>query len=101
MTSDQPDQEALDEFFAELGQKPHVKRGDAPTSVGEAAGGDWAKTLAAASCWAQSGNSYFPVSDVIDKIPPGAYRCMVSNQGPYFEKMKISIDHLLALPDSA
>lgn len=61
---------------------------------------DWAKTLAAASCWAQSGNTYFPVSDVVPTIPPGAYRTMMSNTGPYLEKMKIQIDHLLALPDS-
>lgn len=63
--------------------------------------GEWAKTLAAAACWAQTGNSYFPVSDVVNAIPSGAYRCMMSQTGPYLEKMKIQTDHLLALPDSA
>lgn len=60
---------------------------------------DWAKTLASASCWAQSGNAYFPVNAVVDKIPPGAYRCQCSQTGPYLEQMHINIDHLLALPD--
>lgn len=61
---------------------------------------DWAKTLASAACWAQAGNSYFPVNSVVDKIPPGAYRCAMSNTGPYLDRMNINIDHLLALPDS-
>lgn len=65
------------------------------------AGQDWARNIAAASCWAQSGSSYFPVNSVVDKVPPGAYRCQMSNTGPYIEKMGINIDHLLKLPDSA
>lgn len=63
-------------------------------------GGDWAKTLASASCWAQAGSSYFPVNDVVKSVPAGAYRCRMSQTGPYIEKMKIEIDHLLKLPDS-
>lgn len=75
---------------------------DAPTPLlNNGTPGDWVKTLASAACWAQTGDSYFPVTSVVDSIPPGAYRCMVSNQGPYLEKMKINIDSLLPLPDSA
>lgn len=62
---------------------------------------EWTKTLAVASCWAQTGDSFYPVAGVVDKVPPGAYRCQMSQQGPYIEKMKINIDHLLTLPDSA
>lgn len=67
----------------------------------EGAPSEWTKTLAVASCWAQTGDSFYPVAGVVDKVPPGAYRCCMSQQGPYIEKMKINIDHLLALPDSA
>jgi hypothetical protein len=94
----------IDEFLSQVGANPQkaARRAqqDAPLSMPEA-NGDWAKTLAAASCWAQSGSSYFPVSNVVKKIPAGAYKPMVSNQGPYLEKMTISVDHLLVLPDSA
>jgi predicted AAA+ superfamily ATPase len=76
-----------------MGSMPSVAPSEAP--------GDWAKTLAVASCWAQTGDSFFPVAGVVDSIPPGAYRCCMSNTGPYLEKMKVNIDHLLALPDSA
>lgn len=61
----------------------------------------WARTLASASCWAQAGDSYFPVNSVVKTVPPGAYRCMLSNTGPYVERMQINIDHLLTLPDSS
>lgn len=61
---------------------------------------DWAKTIAVASCWAKSGDSYFPVSEVVDTIPPGAYKTCVSNTGPYLQKMQVDIDNLLNLPDS-
>lgn len=74
-------------------------RGHQPTAVGEHS--NWAQTLAAASCWAQSGNSFFPVNDVVKSVPSGAYRCQVSDRGPYLEKMKINIDSLLSLPDSS
>jgi predicted AAA+ superfamily ATPase len=63
-------------------------------------GQDWARNVASASCWAQSGDSFFPVNAVVSKVPPGAYRCAMSNTGPYIEKMEINIDHLLHLPDS-
>lgn len=61
---------------------------------------EWAKTLSSAACWAQAGNSYFPVNSVVSTVPPGAYRCCMSNTGPYLDRMNINIDHLLALPDS-
>jgi hypothetical protein len=72
---------------------------DAPPQI--AANPDWAKVAASARCWAQSGDAFFPVSEVVEKLPAGAYRCMVSNQGPYLEKMPIQTDSLLTLPDSA
>jgi hypothetical protein len=62
---------------------------------------DWARIAASARCWAQSGDAYFPVSEVVNELPPGAYRCRDSNRGPFLEKMPIQIDSLLALPDGA
>lgn len=63
--------------------------------------GDWAQIAASARCWAQSGDAFFPVSEVVNEIPPGAYKCQLSNRGPYLEKMPIQIDSLLTLPDGA
>lgn len=63
--------------------------------------GNWAQIAASARCWAQSGDAFFPVSEVVNELPPGAYRCRDSNRGPYLEKMPIEIDSLLTLPDSA
>ena len=98
----------LDDFFEQIGVDPALSRKPsrhAPPEVAIAsiqdANGEWAKTLAAAACWAQSGKSYFPVTSVVQEIPAGAYRCMLSNQGPYLEKMPINVDTLLKLPDSA
>jgi hypothetical protein len=62
---------------------------------------NWAQIAASARCWAQSGDAFFPVSEVVQELPPGAYRCRDSNRGPYLEKMPIEIDSLLTLPDSA
>src|SRR5258706_10944406 len=62
---------------------------------------NWAQIAASARCWAQSGDAYFPVTEVVQEIPPGAYRCRESNRGPYLEKMAIEIDSLLNLPDGA
>lgn len=73
----------------------------APSPVAATPDGNWAQIAASARCWAQSGDAYFPVTDVVKEIPPGAYRCRMSNQGPYIEKMPIEIDSLLALPDGA
>ena len=63
--------------------------------------GDWAKLTSAARCWAQTGDAFFPVTQVTEKLPPGAYRCKISPAGPFVERMNIDIDNLLALPDSA
>lgn len=92
----------MDEFVTAVnaGNGRNDEQAVAQPSVGQA-GQDWARNVASASCWAQSGNSYFPVNSVVDVVPPGAYRCMMSNTGPYIEKMNIKIDHLLKLPDSA
>lgn len=62
---------------------------------------NWAQIAASARCWAQSGDAFFPVTEVVNELPAGAYRCRASNQGPYLERMPIEIDSLLALPDSA
>lgn len=62
---------------------------------------NWAQIAASARCWAQSGDAFFPVSEVVQSLPAGAYRCCDSNRGPYLEKMPIQIDSLLTLPDSA
>lgn len=92
----------LSDFLSQVGLAAHPAQnsGNRPASISET-NADWAKTLATAACWAQTGNSYFPVSNVVKAVPPGAYKCMVSDQGPYLEKMLINIDHLLSLPDSA
>lgn len=63
--------------------------------------GDWAEISASARCWAQSGDAYFPVSEVVQALPAGAYKCQSSNRGPYLQKMPIQIDSLLHLPDAA
>jgi len=76
-------------------QPPHAQ---APT---EATDSSWVQVAASARCWAQSGDAFFPVSEVVQELPAGAYRCRSSNQGPYLEKMPIQIDSLLNLPDSA
>ena len=63
--------------------------------------GDWAQIVTSAKCWSQSGDGFFPVSDVVQRLPAGAYRCRLSQRGPYLERMPIEIDRLLVLPDSA
>lgn len=62
---------------------------------------DWTGLYAAARCWSQMGDGYFPVTEVVNKLPPGAYRVRASQRGPFLEKMPIEIDKLLHLPDSA
>lgn len=81
------------------GQRAMISHaGDAPMQQPD---GNWAQIAASARCWAQSGDAFFPVTEVVNTLPAGAYRCRMSNQGPYLEKMPIEIDSLLALPDSA
>lgn len=93
----------MDEFMNAVNNHDNApsRRGGEVAQAMPSASNDWAKTVAAASCWAQAGNSFFPVNDVVKTIPPGAYRCMMSQTGPYLEKMRIQTDNLLALPDSA
>lgn len=92
------------DFAAIVGTKTHERMSPrvggeiAPTSSPDS---NWAQIAASARCWAQSGDAYFPVSEVVKEIPPGAYRCRDSNRGPYLEKMPIEIDSLLTLPDGA
>lgn len=91
----------MSEFSALVGSRvsdrPAIP-GQPPEAQSDA---NWAQTVASARCWAQSGNAFFPVSEVVKELPSGAYRCRSSNQGPYLEKMPIEIDSLLTLPDSA
>ncbi len=91
----------LDDFFDQVAR--HDYSHDVPQTAASQPGisTEWAKTIATAACWARTGNTYFPVSTVTNEIPPGAYRCNVSQQGPYLERMEIKIDQLLVLPDSA
>jgi hypothetical protein len=92
----------LSEFLEQVGSAARTDNspGNRPQSISET-NSDWAKTLAAAACWAKTGNTYFPVSNVVSAVPPGAYKCCCNDQGPYLEKMTIRIDDLLNLPDSA
>ena len=75
--------------------------GETPQPAAMSPDSDWARIAASARCWAQSGDAFFPVSEVVQELPPGAYRCRDSNRGPYLEKMPIEIDSLLTLPDGA
>jgi ATPase family associated with various cellular activities (AAA) len=87
--------------FGELvGTKIHTRPnpGQQPSAVAD---GDWAQIAASARCWAQSGDAFFPVTEVVNALPAGAYRCRASNRGPYLERMPIEIDSLLTLPDGA
>lgn len=78
-----------------------MHRGSIEAAPSSAPDANWAQIAASARCWAQSGDAYFPVSEVVQELPPGAYRCRDSNRGPYLEKMPIEIDSLLTLPDGA
>ena len=95
----------LDEFYNAVELAVEHDRVDEPprhpTATANSQEREWAKLLATASCWAQSGDSYFPVNSVVESVPAGAYRVGMSNQGPYIQKMPVNIDHLLTLPDSA
>lgn len=93
-----------DDFASRVGTRVSPVRGaEAGYGISPAAAPDsnWAQIAASARCWAQSGDAYFPVSEVVQELPPGAYRCRDSQRGPYLEKMPIEIDSLLTLPDSA
>lgn len=96
---------SLDQFAERVGTAVTNRRGgqgiDAVAPAQSFGGGDWASVSAAARCWAQAGDGFFPVTEVVEKLPAGAYRCRASNRGPYLEKMPIEIDSLLHLPDSA
>jgi hypothetical protein len=93
-----------DDFGTLVGSRVAERRAQgygATPQVAAAPDSDWAQIAASARCWAQSGDAFFPVTDVVKEIPPGAYRCRMSNRGPYIEKMPIEIDSLLTLPDGA
>lgn len=91
----------MSDFASLVGTQVNARSGmSTPQEVAQPSN-DWAQTVASARCWAQSGDSFFPVAEVVNELPPGAYRCRSSNQGPYLEKMPIEIDSLLLLPDSA
>lgn len=62
---------------------------------------DWRGTASSARCWSRTGDAFYPVSEIVKKLPAGAYRPRMGNSGPFLEKMPIEIDKLLALPDSA
>jgi hypothetical protein len=93
----------MSEFSALVGSRVTERNsaGGMPPTEAAAPDNNWAQTVASARCWAQSGDAFFPVSEVVKELPSGAYRCRSSNQGPYLEKMPIEIDSLLNLPDSA
>jgi hypothetical protein len=92
-----------DNFASRIGTMVRSNRdgGANPSPIASTPDSDWAQIAASARCWAQSGDAYFPVTDVVKEIPAGAYRCLMSNRGPYIEKMPIEIDSLMALPDGA
>lgn len=93
----------MSDFASIVGTRAHAHRGEVaiPQPTAAAPDSNWAQIAASARCWAQSGDAFFPVSEVVKELPSGAYRCRDSNRGPYLEKMPIEIDSLLALPDSA
>lgn len=89
-------------FFELLGAK-YMDSDDLPMPKDTAVihGQDWKSPAGSPSCWSQSGDCYFPVSQIVPELAPGSYRCRMSNAGPYLERMPIAFDSLLALPDSA
>jgi ATPase family associated with various cellular activities (AAA) len=93
----------MTEFNTLVGSRVHERQKGLATAEDHAPSrdSDWAQITASARCWAQSGDAYFPVSEVVKELPPGAYRCQQSNRGPFLEKLRIQIDSLLALPDGA
>jgi hypothetical protein len=91
----------MSDFSALVGSRISDRPAQPPTEASAQSDSNWAQTVASARCWAQSGDAFFPVSEVVKELPSGAYRCKSSNQGPYLEKMPIEIDSLLTLPDSA
>jgi hypothetical protein len=91
----------MSDFANLVGTRVSERSGMQPAIEASAPDSNWAQIAASARCWAQSGDAYFPVAEVVNELPPGAYRCRSSNQGPYLEKMPIEIDSLLTLPDSA
>ena len=101
--------DGLDAFAQRVGTKTNKNsKGLSPSLWAITGGGgapqadiDWTQIATAATCWAQKGDGYFPVTEVVEKLPPGAYRARMSQIGPYLEKMPIEIDKLLHLPDSA
>ena len=90
-----------DGFAALVGSRVDPRKGADGASPAAIPDNSWAQIAASARCWAQSGDAFFPVAEVVQELPPGAYRCRASNQGPYLERMPIEIDSLLTLPDSA
>lgn len=92
----------MNDFASLVGTRVHQNpRGGEVSAAAPPQDSNWAQIAASARCWAQSGDAFFPVSEVVQELPPGAYRCRDSNRGPYLEKMPIEIDSLLTLPDSA
>lgn len=94
----------MSDFNTLVGSRVAERRhalGETASAPSTGADSNWAQIAASARCWAQSGDAFFPVTEVVQELPPGAYRCRASNQGPYLERMPIEIDSLLALPDSA
>lgn len=92
-----------DDFFGRVGTavNDRARTQPAPTPASGSGGPEWVHNLAAAQCWAETGQSYFPITKARRSLPPGAYRCCMSPQGPYLQRMAIDVDNLLALPDSA
>jgi ATPase family associated with various cellular activities (AAA) len=91
----------MSDFAALVGTRISDRPSMPQAGIEATADSNWAQIAASARCWAQSGDAFFPVSEVVNELPPGAYRCRSSNQGPYLERMPIEIDSLLTLPDSA
>jgi len=93
----------MSDFQNLVGSRAHERRSGTEIAQPTTAAPDnnWAEIVARARCWAQSGDAFFPVSEIVKELPPGAYRCQQSNRGPYLEKMPIEIDSLLTLPDGA
>lgn len=54
------------------------------------------------SCWAQSDNAFYGVAKAHERVPPGMYRCELSDRlGPVLLRQKIALDGIIHLPDSA
>ncbi len=57
--------------------------------------------VGAGTSWASSGDAFWRIGESHDRLPPGVYRCAMSNSiGAHFVRVKNETDKLIVFPDS-